>query len=102
MDCFASLAMTTSSRFRWVGKAEACPPLRAECRWWHGATRLRPPYDPLLRSSHASSLLPIAHAHAGAHVALDAVRRDRVAQAIFGKLLHAADGFREMGRLQRH
>src|SRR6185437_9319133 len=48
------------------------------------------------------SLLPVAHAHAGADVALDAVGCDRVAQAVLGELLHAGDGFRKMGRLQRH
>src|ERR1700746_1827774 len=52
--------------------------------------------------SQVASLLSIRYAHAGADVVLDAIWRDRIAQAVFGKLFHAGDGLGKIGRRQRH
>src|SRR5207237_3514748 len=42
--------------------------------------------------------LPIRHAHAGADIVLNAVRRDRLAQPVLGKLFHAGDRLGKIGR----
>src|ERR1700682_805248 len=44
----------------------------------------------------------VGNAHAGAHVALDTIGRDRIAQAVLRKRLHARDSLGEMRRRQRH
>ncbi len=44
----------------------------------------------------------VGNAHAGAHVALDAIGRDRIAQAVLRQRLHAGDRLGQMRRRQRH
>ena len=91
---------------RRVGKAQACPPFRnhAVDGWWARRkcafahpTRIAPRNDdrdaaaPAPISSRNSR--PCRRAHR-----LDAIGRDRIAQAVLGELLHAGDGLCEVLR----
>src|SRR6185437_16939819 len=47
-------------------------------------------------------LLSIRNAHAGADIALNPIRRDRVTKTVFRKRLHSRDRLGEIRRLERH
>src|SRR5712672_4078799 len=61
--------------------------------------RFAPRNDGPIRSN---LFLGVGNTHAGAHVALNTVGRDRIAQAVLRKRLHAGDRLGEMPRRPRH
>src|SRR6202012_83660 len=85
-----------------VGWAKrSVPTIRASrCRQMVGTAQTR--LYPVVRSRRRPSLLPGAHPHPGPHGGWYPRGRDRIAQAIFRKLLHAGDRLGEIGGLERH